>query len=112
LPGYGDVYPVTQAGRLLFGFYIPVSVTIVIGCIGNFVKLIHEFDTIIVVQREPLGKMFEIDKQSYADGNGSVSMAEYVLFMLVSGPASGLLIHVLGPGEIGSFWESIHPDCP
>jgi potassium channel subfamily K len=76
--GYGDIYPVTQWGRLCFGFYIPVAVTIVVGSIGKIVNLMHEFDTIQVVRREPLTNMFKSD----ADGDGCITRAEYVLFML------------------------------
>jgi hypothetical protein len=38
----------------------------------------YDYNTVLVVQREPLTKIFDID----ADGDGSISKPEYILFML------------------------------
>jgi hypothetical protein len=76
--GYGDYYPVTQTGRLAFAFYIPLSVTIVMGCVGQLVGVTKDYFTVHAVTRAPMTKIFDLDQ----DKDGEVSEAEYVLFML------------------------------
>jgi hypothetical protein len=76
--GYGDYYPVTQRGRLAFSFYIPISVTVVMGCVGQLLEMYKGVNTVRCVKIAPMTKIFDLD----LDGDGKVSMSEYVLFML------------------------------
>jgi hypothetical protein len=76
--GYGDFYPLTQGGRLAFAFYIPTSVSVVLGAVGQLLVLYRRMHLVHVVKRVPVDKIFELD----IDGDGVVSKAEYVLWML------------------------------
>jgi potassium channel subfamily K len=76
--GYGDFYPHTQGGRLAFAFYIPTSVSVVLGAVGQLLVLYRRMNLVHVVKRVHIDKIFELD----TDGDGVVSKAEYVLCML------------------------------
>jgi potassium channel subfamily K len=76
--GYGDYYPGTQTGRLAFAFYIPVSVSVVLGCVGQLVGVMKNYFTVHAITRAPMTKIFELDTNK----DGQVSEAEYVMFML------------------------------
>jgi hypothetical protein len=81
--GYGDYFPTSQLGRLLFSFYIPLSVTAVLGCIHHLMNISVQLQTAYVTKREPMTKIFSSNSQhTNSDGDGEISKAEYVLFML------------------------------
>jgi potassium channel subfamily K len=60
--GYGDYFPSSQTGRLLFAFYIPLSVTGVLGSIHQIMNVAVKMQTVLVIKREPMTKIFTIDQ--------------------------------------------------
>jgi hypothetical protein len=78
--GYGDFYPQTQNGRFAFAFFIPFSVVIVIGCIPQLIQLLSDVSSVQVIQYKPMTSILEMD----ADGDGTISETEYVLFSLLA----------------------------
>lgn len=83
--GYGDLSPQTQTGRLLAILYIPVAV----GVMGSFLDLVA--NSIIAHQRQNAENYWQHKELSLKDlramdrdGDGTVSKAEFLEFMLVA----------------------------
>jgi hypothetical protein len=52
--GYGDIYPTSQEGRLLFTFFIPFVVVTVVRNIPQMLQIITDIFTVKVVEYKPL----------------------------------------------------------
>jgi hypothetical protein len=78
--GYGEISPQTQEGRLCFCFFIPLSVTVMLGAIGQAYQLARRMNTIEVIQRSLFEDIFKMDKDDLK--MGTISKEEYYLFML------------------------------
>ena len=83
--GYGDLAPKTQRGRLLAIFFIPLSV----GAMGHFLSSVAS--VIMDSRRSSFQRQMERQELSMQDleimdqdGDGTVTRAEYLEFMLVA----------------------------
>jgi voltage-gated potassium channel Kch len=82
--GYGDLAPQTQQGRLLAIFFIPLAV----GAMGHFLSIVAQ--VILESRRTSFQRQMESHELSLqdleimdADGDGDVSRAEFLEFMLM-----------------------------
>jgi hypothetical protein len=83
--GYGDFAPQTQKGRLLAIFFIPVAV----GSMGHWLSVVAS--SIIARRQSSFQRRLQLQELSQndldimdADGDGHVSRAEFLEFMLVA----------------------------
>jgi hypothetical protein len=83
--GYGDFAPETQKGRLLATFFIPVAV----GFMGHWLSVVAS--SIIARRQSSFQRRLQLQELSQndldimdADGDGHVSRAEFLEFMLVA----------------------------
>lgn len=83
--GYGDFSPTTETGRLLAVFFIPVAVGIMgifLGSVADAIVERHRQEYTRTLHNKPL-TMEDIHILD-GDGNGEVSRAEFLEFMLVA----------------------------
>jgi len=83
--GYGDFAPTTQAGRLLFVFFVPIGVCLVTDLLSRIANYIIDRKLRSFHEQLKMKELTEYDLEVMdADGDGNVTRAEFLEFMLVA----------------------------